>query len=133
LESSREHSADDRYCVYLRERSRNALAVLPESDVQRFAADQGPVENSALAPEAVLQHCASCHGAGAAPPLPFDRPQLLAPLLHLRASAHGDLLGEILFRLSPEAGAARMPRDVNLAPAQREALVRYLVSLAEAP
>jgi hypothetical protein len=43
------------------------------------------------------------------------------------------LLGEILFRLSPEAGAARMSRDANLAPAQREALLRYLVSLAEAP
>jgi len=133
LEAAREHSADDHYCVHLRERSRSALAELPEGDAQRFAADHGPVDNSTLAPEAVLQHCASCHGGGAAPPLPFDRPQLLAPLLHLRAFAHGDLLAEILFRLSSEAGAARMPRDANLAPAQREALARYLVSLAEAP
>jgi len=133
LESAREHSADDRYCVYLRERSRRALAELPEDDAQRFAVGHGPVDNSAPAPESMLQHCASCHAEGAAPPLPFDRPQLLAPLLRLRTSAHGDLLGEILFRLSPEAGAARMPRDANLAPAQRETLARYLVSLADAP
>ena len=133
LASAREYSADDRYCVYLRERSRSALGVLPEGDLQRFAAARGPVDTSALAPQSVLQHCASCHAEGAAPPLPFDRPQVLAPLLHLRPSAHGDLLGEILFRLSPEAGAARMPRDANLAPAQRKALLRYLVSLAEAP
>jgi mono/diheme cytochrome c family protein len=133
LESAREYSANDRYCVYLRERSRSALAVLPEGDVQRFAADHGPADNSALTPQSMVQHCASCHGGSAAPPLPFDRPQLLAPLLRLRAAAHGDLLGEILFRLSLEAGAARMPRDANLAPAQREALSRYLVSLAKAP
>jgi len=133
LQSTREYSAEDRYCVYLRERSRSALAALPEAEAQRFAADHGPVDNSAPAPESMLQHCASCHAEGAAPPLPFDRPQLLAPLLRHRASAHGDLLGEILFRLSPEAGTKRMPRDANLEPAQREALAHYLVSLAEAP
>ncbi len=131
LQSTREHSADDRYCVYLRERSRDALAALPADDPQRFAAGLGPDDDSAPAPESMLQHCASCHGEGAAPPLPFDRPQLLAPMLHLRTAAHGDLLGEILFRLSPDSGAARMPRDVNLAPAQREALSRYLVNLAD--
>jgi len=37
------------------------------------------------------------------------------------------------FASHPRAGAARMPRDANLAPAQRKALLRYLVSLAEAP
>lgn len=133
LQSTREHSPDDRYCSYLRERSRSVIAALPEIDIRHFIEYQGSADGGRSTPESLLGHCASCHVNGVGRPLPFDRPPVLAPLLRLRASAHGDLLGEILFRLRPEAGAARMPRDLNLAPAQRDALSRYLVSLAGSP
>jgi mono/diheme cytochrome c family protein len=133
LQSTREHSANDRYCVHLRERSRSALAALPQAGIREEIADRESAHDQPGTAQSLLQHCASCHANGVGRPLPFDQPPALAPLLRGRASAHGDLLGEILYRLSPGAGAERMPRDANLTPAQREALSGYLTDLAAAP
>jgi hypothetical protein len=36
----------------------------------------------------------------------------------------------ILYRLAPEAGAARMPRGTNMTPAERRDLEEYFVRLA---
>ena len=44
---------------------------------------------------------------------------------------HGRLLDEILFRLTPEAGAARMPRGMAIDPAQQRELERYFTNLAQ--
>jgi mono/diheme cytochrome c family protein len=126
----REYSADDRYCRYLRERSRAVLAASPESQNRNFTPGVGSISPAALTPEAALQHCAVCHAAGPAPPLPFDRPLLLSRLLRRGNYPHGDLLDEILFRLAPQAGAAHMPPDANWPPPQRDSLSRYILGLA---
>ena len=133
LETMREYSTDDRYCEYLRKRSRAALAALPAKDALRFENNDGPTGAPPPEPESELQHCAACHVDGAAPALPFDRAASLAALLHHGGYPRGTLLREILFRLSSAAGAAHMPPDVNWSPEQREALSRYVTSLSEPP
>jgi hypothetical protein len=126
LHALREGSTDDRYCVYLRERSRVALSHGPHIGTVEQHAGPPP-----LPAELALQHCASCHALGVGPPLPFDQPELLGSLLRIRGYIHGDLLGEILFRLSPEAHNQRMPPDVVWDQPQSAALSRYLVTLGE--
>jgi mono/diheme cytochrome c family protein len=130
LASSREYSSDDRYCAYLRERSRSALASIPGGYLLRLETRGPNPESSAPALESILRHCATCHGDGTAPPLPFSDPELLAPLLRQPGHTHGQLLDELLFRISPQAGPARMPPDELLAPGERDALDVYLKGLA---
>lgn len=129
LYAAREYRMEDRYCEHLRKRSRSAVGM-------RFAGTPPSETSPGFAlilppgPQAPLQRCALCHATGAAPPLPFDRPQALAPLLRHGDYAHGDLLGEILYRLSPQAGAAHMPPNANLPSAQLEAIALYVTGLA---
>jgi mono/diheme cytochrome c family protein len=129
LASTREYSPEDRYCVYLRERSRSALASVPMDYAQRPAVSDSNAETSTPAPASTLRHCATCHGDGTAPALPFGDPGLLAPLLRQPGHAHGTLLQELLFRISPQAGPARMPPDTLLVPAERDALGAYITGL----
>ena len=79
---------------------------------------------------ALLQRCIGCHTQGVGPALPFDRPGVLAGLLRSRPSAHGTLIDEIVFRLSPEAGAGRMPLGFNPTEDDRSALSAYFERLA---
>jgi hypothetical protein len=78
----------------------------------------------------LLQRCIGCHTQGVGPALPFDRPAVLAGLLQSRPSSHGTLIDEIVFRLSPQAGAGRMPLGFNPTDDERSALSAYFENLA---
>jgi mono/diheme cytochrome c family protein len=132
LHQQREYSPDDRYCGYLRQRSRALLAQADDPFAHHAPSEsqQQLTLSAASTPALLLQHCASCHSTGVAPPEPFGRPDALAPLLLGETHARGNLLDEILFRLTPEAGPQRMPPDTNLTPQQRLALSDYLVDLS---
>jgi mono/diheme cytochrome c family protein len=94
------------------------------------APDAQPTTAFAHASPPLLQHCIACHTQGVGPALPFDRPAILAGLLASRPSAHGTLIDEIVFRLSPQAGAGRMPLGFNPTEEERSALSAYFENLA---
>ena len=84
----------------------------------------------------VLERCVACHSSGAAPYLPFGEPGRLARQLHAASYPRGSLMDEIRFRLSPQAGASRMPLDANTTESERtevEAYFRSLFKLYEGP
>ncbi len=131
-------SADgDRYCSYLKRRSRALLAgpdgTVSDTDAPSPAAvarsHDAAAGGAASAPPAALQVCVSCHESGVAPLIPFSNPQLLAQQLRARSTPHGTLYDEIHFRLSAAAGAHRMPLGSNLADAERQRLEAYLAAL----
>jgi len=142
-------SDGDRYCSYLKRRSRAALGASKEelsalgSEVAEApsAAPGGPTTapgapaGTSPGPAgrpAALQLCINCHETGVAPPLPFSDPAELARQLRRRPAARGTLLDEIRFRLSAAAGTRHMPLGVNLSQADRETLERYFSALAYA-
>ena len=129
----------DRYCSYLKRRSRAALAGSDGSRSDSAAPSAAALAGSetpqvggahSAAPPAALQVCVGCHETGAAPLIPFSNPQLLAQRLRDRSTPRGTLQDDIRFRLSPAAGAHRMPLGVNLADAEQQALAAYFESLA---
>jgi hypothetical protein len=126
-------SADgDRFCTHLKRRSRDALFLAKpvvttgETSASAFGTADG------VRP-AVLQLCIGCHESGVAPDLPFSHPSQLAQALRTRPSAHGTLIDEIHFRLSPQAGTQRMPLLINLADAERRQLEDYFLAIAALP
>jgi hypothetical protein len=140
-------SDGDRYCSYLKRRSRAALtpsndgangviALDPTSPAAGAAADPTAVALASapaaatIARPAALQLCVSCHETGVAPLLPFSNPTQLAQQLRVRPSAHGALIDEIRFRLSSAAGPHQMPLGLNLSDAERESLESYFAALA---
>src|SRR3989440_4718067 len=140
-------SDGDRYCSYLRRRSRAALtssndgasAVLaPDPTSTPALAAAAPTAVTAakapaaatIARPAALQLCVSCHETGAAPPLPFSRPSQLMQQMRASPSAHGTLIDEIRFRLSAAAGAQHMPLGLDLSDVERESLEAYFAALA---
>jgi hypothetical protein len=133
-------SDGDRYCSYLKRRSRAALSSAKEPPPGAAIADTGAPSGSAGPPgtlararPAALQLCVDCHETGVAPALPFSDPKRLAQQLRLGPAAHGTLIEEIRFRLSAAAGAQHMPLGLNLSEADRESLVRYFEALAASP
>jgi hypothetical protein len=128
-------SADgDRYCSYLKRRSREALAAL-QSEAAGSAVRQLSAAAAAEVPAArpaALQLCVSCHESGAAPALPFSDAPQLARQLRSRTTPHGMLIDEIRFRLSAAAGTQRMPLGLNLSDAEREGLEAYFAALVAA-
>ena len=125
LVAYRTHGPEDAYCNYLQRMSVRALeaAALSSAHWGGIAAPVVPVS-------ALLRSCASCHEGHTAPALPFADSQALAFHLHDRGYAHGELLDEIEFRLTPQSGAAHMPLNDNLDEPSRKALAQYLESLA---
>jgi hypothetical protein len=128
----------DRYCSYLRRRSRSALTRpgTPTTVVaSELAFPAGPAAASvaveALRRPVALQLCVNCHETGIAPLLPFSDPGELSQLLRVRQTPHGALLDEIRFRLSPQAGAHRMPLGVTLSDSDWRGLEAYFVTLAD--
>src|SRR5437588_6379499 len=82
-------SDGDRYCSYLKRRSRTALSstdgadgvLAPDAAATPAGAAAAPTVTAANAPAAAtiarpaaLQLCVSCHETGMAPPLPFSSP-----------------------------------------------------------
>lgn len=128
----------DRYCSYLKRRSRAALAApdgnrpdgVAPSAAERAGGDGSHADGDGAAPPAALQVCVGCHETGAAPLIPFSDPKLLAQRLRAPSTSHGTLQDEIRFRLSPDAGAHRMPLGLNLSDPERQALAAYFEALA---
>lgn len=130
----RTYTESDPYCSHLRRSSQTELT-------HWYATRSAPVRGGVAAgtynaaPQ-LLQSCIACHGSNstrsAAPPIPFDSPDLLAQ--HLRAGnyPHGSLLDEILFRLTQQAGADRMPRGLAVDRDAQRQLEDYFRDLAAA-
>jgi len=119
LHADREHQ--EQYCAYLRRRS---LALLGPRAPEPAPARK-PTSNAALA------RCASCHTGDIAPRLPMDDPGALAHQLLSQQTARGPLIDDLIYRLSPHAGADKMPRDANLTEAERREIADYFLQLAE--
>ena len=134
-------SDGDRYCSYLKRRSRTALTpsndsapgvVAPHQTSPLARLDAAPTAAS-IAPPAALRLCVSCHETGVAPLLPFSDPTQLTQQLRVRPSAHGTLIDEICFRLSSAAGALQMPVEFNDSSVVRISLKAYFAALAASP
>ncbi len=139
-------SDGDRYCSYLKRRSRAALTpshdganggLTPDPTSTPARAEAAPTavavdtpEAATIARPAALRLCVSCHETGVAPLLPFSNPSQLAQQLRVRPSAHGALIDEIRFRLSSAAGPRQMPLGLNLSDAERQSLESYFATLA---
>jgi cytochrome c553 len=133
-------SDGDRYCSYLKARSRAALAMrLPPGAPEISVSVPGTVASDdrtragGLVPPAALEICASCHQSDIAPKIPFASAEQLKEQLLSRRAPHGSLIDEIRFRMSPEAGTMRMPLGMNLPDEQRIELENYFVQLAAQP
>lgn len=132
----RTYDPDEGYCRHLRRGSQAALAAWYERyppPAPTVITDNPAAPTLGPRPPPALQQCAACHGTGAAPLLPFDDPSALAARLREGGYAHGRLLDEILFRLTPQAGIARMPRGVNLDDEEQYVLEDYFLRLAQSP
>jgi mono/diheme cytochrome c family protein len=120
------HSNDtSQVCAYLREhdqeaRRARAPAAAPVGQVTASGA------KSLATVRGLLAECAACHEAGAGPSIPFLDQDALAARLTQRAGSHGSLLDEIRFRLTPEAGPARMPLNRVLSDESRADIMAYL-------
>ena len=133
LRAFRSFTAADAYCAELSRRSERELeAYYGARGAERMrAAVSAPVAaGDVRPPPRLLEHCIECHTGDVGPALPFGVPEALGPRLRAGGYAHGRLLDEILYRLAPQAGAARMPRDINPTPAERRDLEDYFVHLA---
>jgi cytochrome c5 len=131
----RTFNADDAYCRHLKRASQLSIAAWLETHAALTTASDAP--NGAApghhAPgsvPALAQQCAACHSSDIAPALPFGDPAALATRLLDGNYPHGRLLDEILFRLTPEAGAGRMPRGLAVDGAQQRELEEYFMNLA---
>jgi hypothetical protein len=122
----------DRFCTYLKRRSRDALFVAKPANPTSETSSSAVGAVGGVRP-AALHLCIGCHESGVAPDLPFSHPLQLAQALRTRPSAHGTLIDEIHFRLSPQAGTQRMPLGVNLTDAERRRLEDYFVAIAALP
>ncbi len=147
LSAASTSSDGDRYCSYLRRRSKAVLGrvvdtaprgVAPTpvvaSDVPRVAAVPRIAPNGAAAERpAALHVCVTCHESGVGPRIPFSSPVKLAQQLQARPAAHGVLIDEIRFRLSSAAGAQRMPLGLKISDGDRRSLEAYFAGLAAFP
>jgi hypothetical protein len=134
-------SDGDRYCSYLKSRSRAALTrPTPGAPAIRTSAlglvasaEVDRARTGILLPPVTLEICASCHQSDVAPNIPFTSAEQLRDQLLSRRTPHGFLIDEIRFRMSAEAGPMRMPLGVNLLDEQRIELENYFGQLAAQP
>jgi cytochrome c553 len=135
----RTFNSDDAYCQRLKRASQLSIAAWLETHAAfapATAASNDAAPGGHHAPGSVptlVQQCAACHGSDIAPGLPFEDPVALARLLVDGNYPHGRLLDEVLFRLTPEAGAGRMPRGVAIDAAEQRELEGYFMNLAQVP
>lgn len=133
LKTFRSYSPDDAYCAELRKRSKRELKAyyvaapnrLPNTVAVTVAGVTPPRSRPPL-----LGRCIECHNGSVGPELPFGEPVLLGQQLTVQGYPRGRLLDEILYRLTPEAGADRMPRGLNPTPLEQEELEDYFLQLA---
>jgi len=141
LHEAAEVSSDAKYCARLRRLSLEAF----HHSAPAMAGRSAPTANEesrervgrtvelsadATGPNA-SDRCVACHVSSTiGPPIPFDDQSALSGQLRSRASQHGFLLDEILFRLSPQAGNHRMPLNAVLSTEEEQALRQYFLSRA---
>jgi hypothetical protein len=129
----RTFDAKDAYCEHLRNASRRALEGWNAQHPLAVPAAEAARDVSAVAAStkpALLDRCILCHTGEVAPRLPFADPLALGPQLLTGDYPRGRLLDEILYRLSPKAGADSMPRGLTLDAAERRSLEQYFLALA---
>jgi hypothetical protein len=136
-------SSDTKYCARLRRLSFEAFDHRPSAGTIEVSRTVAPGSADAASLRVLpsiagrpngLERCIACHvSSPVGPPIPFDDAALLSAQLRARVSAHGRLLDEILFRLSPQAGNHRMPLDATLSNEEEAQLRRYFLSLALRP
>lgn len=129
----RTFDAKDAYCEHLRNASRRALESWNLQHPLAVPAAKGAADesgDSTSSKPALLERCILCHTGDVAPRLPFADPLVLGPLLLEGRYPKGRLLDEILYRLSPQAGADSMPRGMTLDAAERRTLEEYFLALA---
>jgi hypothetical protein len=122
LDSLRAVSSDDRYCDELRRKSIKAIL-----DLKNLNFDN-PIVFTKIKndPPVLLQKCIGCHHeSSVARSFPFAIPKDLSRALEKGKFARGNLLQEILYRLSPLAGDESMPRGLNLSSDERKELEEY--------
>ena len=133
LRAFRSFSATDAYCEELRKRSRRELTAFYGVGAAELGHTASlPAQETGARHPALLDHCVACHDGEVGPAFPFGDPVALAPRLIAGGYAHGRLLDEILYRLAPQAGTGRMPRDVIPTPAELRDLEDYFVNIAAA-
>jgi hypothetical protein len=133
LGSYRSFTGTDAYCTGLRRRSERELtAFYDATGIERLRFGDAPATDGETLRPRLFDSCIACHRGGVGPVLPFGDTAALIPRLTVGAYPHGRLLDEILFRLTPQAGAARMPRGINPSPAEQRELEDYFVGLAQA-
>jgi hypothetical protein len=134
LRTLRSFNSMDGYCAEMRRRSEAELATFYDAaGSERFRASARPAPANQTSQPRLLDHCIACHNGEVGPALPFGDPLLLASRLGGGGYVRGRLLDEILYRLTPQAGAERMPRDINLTSAEQEVLENYFIRLARPP
>ncbi len=130
----RNYPDNNKYCAYLEKQS---VAQLKNSG---YALQPILAKGSSLAGidgrdaqkvQTILTICISCHTTGVAPAIPFDDVPRLTGKLKLPYSKRGPLLNEILYRISMEAGAKRMPPTINLTDSEVQLLTTYFSTLAQ--
>jgi len=132
-------SSDAKYCARLRRLSLDVLRHAAPAMAGRSMPAAAPRERVGGTVElsedparlTTVDRCIACHVSSAVgPPIPFDDQAVLSAQLRSRASPHGFLLDEILFRLSPQAGNHRMPLNAVLSTEDEQALRQYFLSRA---
>jgi hypothetical protein len=122
-----------RFRRILARKSRAAIAAAPSDAVIAAATTPFPEAPPSSARHAPIERCIGCHdrgGASVGPLPPFGRPDEPADRLRTRPAAHGTLLDEIRFRLSPAAGSGRMPLGANPGQTERAAPQAFFEALA---
>ena len=131
LRSFRSFTPTDAYCTELRRRSERELtAFYGATGIEHLAARATEAVGDVPHPR-LLDSCVACHTGEVGPELPFADSAALGSRLAVGAYARGRLLDEILFRLTPQAGAARMPRGINPTPAEQRELEDYFIRVAQ--
>jgi mono/diheme cytochrome c family protein len=130
LRSVRSFTATDAYCTELRLRSGRELSAFYGADgAERLRAAGRSAAPDETPHPPLLDHCIACHNGEVGPALPFGEPAALGSRLTAGDYPHGRLLDEILYRLAPQAGSARMPRDINPTPVEQQDLENYFMHL----
>ena len=130
LFSSMHASTEKKYCNYLQKTSRNKIEEFQKiSGSDLFATEENStlIRNKSDHP-AQLNLCISCHESGVGPKILFSRSDDLKSQLAEKKYARGTLLDEIKFRLSPAAGASRMPLGLNISNEEASSLIKYFES-----
>ena len=114
----------DKICLQLRKKSLVAL--------EGFQLHDQEIRGVSEFKPTMLSTCVACHDNGnVGPALPFSDPQLLKERLSQGNFKRGTLFDEIRFRLSPDSGADRMPRGINLSEEDRQQLESFFQRLAD--